>query len=81
MWVHPGNTPQERRNYLDPYLEGFDRLLASGVALGGYVDRPRSTGIISLLHLARLVRPFPAIPNSINPLPPGLRRRILEDLL
>ncbi len=54
MWVHPGNTPQERRNYLDPYLEGFDRLLASGVALGGYVDRPRSTGIISLLHLGSL---------------------------
>jgi hypothetical protein len=54
MWVQPGDTPQERRDNLAPYLEGFDRLQASGVALGGHVDRPRSTGVVSLLHLASL---------------------------
>jgi hypothetical protein len=52
MWVQPGDTPQERRDNLAPYLEAFDRLQASGVALGGHVDRPRSTGVINLLHLA-----------------------------
>jgi hypothetical protein len=52
MWMQPGDTPQERRENLTPYLEGLDRLKASGVALGGYVDRPRSNGLMSLLHLA-----------------------------
>jgi hypothetical protein len=54
MWVQPGDTPQERRGLQDRYLEGLDHLRASGVALGGYVDRSRSTGVISLLHLANL---------------------------
>lgn len=54
MWVQPGDTPQERRDNLAPYLEAFDRLQASGATLGGHVDRPRSTGVISLLHLASL---------------------------
>ena len=54
MWVQPGDTPQQRRDNLAPYLDELDRLRVSGVALGGYVDRPRSTGVISLLHLASL---------------------------
>ncbi len=54
MWVQPGDSPQERRDNLAPYLEGFDRLQATGVALGGHVDRPRSSGVVSLLHLASL---------------------------
>lgn len=54
MWVQPGDTPQERRDNLAPYLESFGRLQASGVAVGGYVDRPRSSGVVSLLHLASL---------------------------
>ncbi len=54
MWVQPGDTPQERRDNLIPYLEGFDRLRKAGAALGGYVDRPRSNGLMSLLHLASL---------------------------
>lgn len=54
MWVQPGDTPQERRGNLDPYLESLEQLQASGAALGGYVDRPYSSGVISLLHLASL---------------------------
>lgn len=54
LWVQPGDTPTERRNNLIPYLEGFDRLQDTGAAVGGYVDRPRSNGLMSLLHLASL---------------------------
>jgi hypothetical protein len=59
MWVQPGDTPQERRENLAPYLEGLSRLRAAGatatkMALGGYVDRPGSTGVTELLHLASL---------------------------
>ena len=54
LWVQPGDTPQERRNNLAPYLENLDRLQDIGVTLGGYVDRPRSSGVISLLYLASL---------------------------
>lgn len=64
MWVQPGDTPQERRDNLAPYLEGLARLrattvataasTANSVALGGYVDRPGSTGVMDLLHLASL---------------------------
>jgi hypothetical protein len=54
MWVQPGDTPQERRSNLEPYLESFERLRRAGVAVGGYVDRPRSNGLLSLLHLAHL---------------------------
>jgi hypothetical protein len=54
MWVQPGDTPEERRRNLTPYLEGFNRLRDVQVALGGYVDRPRSNGVLSLLHLASL---------------------------
>lgn len=54
MWVQPGDTPQERRSQLAPYLASFDRLKASGATLGGYIDRPRSTGVVDLLHLASL---------------------------
>jgi hypothetical protein len=54
MWVQPGDTPQERRALQDHYLDGLDRLQASGVALGGYVARSSSSGVVSLLHLASL---------------------------
>jgi hypothetical protein len=54
MWVQPGDTPKERRNNLIPYLEALDRLRDTGAALGGYVDRPRSNGLMTLLHLACL---------------------------
>jgi hypothetical protein len=54
MWMQPGDTPKERRDNLAPYLASFDRLQTSGVAVGGYVDRPRSAGVLSLLHLASL---------------------------
>ena len=54
MWVQPGDTPRERQENLAPYLESFDRLRALEAALGGYVDRPRSSGVMSLLHLASL---------------------------
>jgi hypothetical protein len=54
MWVQPGDTPQERRSNLEPYLEGLERIRTSGAALGGYVDRPGSTGVVRLLHLASL---------------------------
>ncbi len=54
LWVQPGDTPRERRDNLIPYLEGLGRLRAAGAALGGYVDRPRSSGLINLLHLASL---------------------------
>mgnify|MGYP001813021346 CR=1 FL=1 len=54
MWVQPGDTPQERQRNLEPYLENLARLKVSGAALAGYVDRPGSTGVISLLHLANL---------------------------
>jgi hypothetical protein len=54
MWVQPGDTPQERRNNLAPYLENLSRLQDSGAALAGYVDRPRSSGVVDLLHLASL---------------------------
>lgn len=54
MWFPPGATPQERQGNLVPYLESLDRLGAAGAAVGGYVDRPRSNGLMSLLHLAAL---------------------------
>ena len=54
MWVQPGDTPQQRRSNLEPYLASFERLRLSGATIGGYVDRPRSSGVISLLHLANL---------------------------
>jgi len=54
MWVQPGDTPQARRQNLEPYLENFERLRDAGAALGGYVDRPRSGGVLSLLHLLSL---------------------------
>jgi len=54
MWVQPGETPQERRSNLEPYLENLNRLRDSGAALCGYIDRPRSSGVVSLLHLASL---------------------------
>jgi hypothetical protein len=54
MWVQPGDTPQERRSNLEPYLENLSRLQDSGAALCGYIDRPRSSGVVSLLHLASL---------------------------
>jgi len=54
MWVQPGDTPQERRENLEPYLASFDRLQDARVVVGGYIDRPRSTGLLSLLHLMSL---------------------------
>lgn len=59
MWVQPGDTPQERRENLAPYLEGLTRIRDAGAAtskaaLGGFVDRPGSTGVTELLHLVSL---------------------------
>jgi hypothetical protein len=58
LWVQPGDTPQERRDNLKPYLEGLARIQAAGatarLSLGGFVDRPGSTGVTELLHLAHL---------------------------
>ena len=54
MWVQPGDTRQEHHDNLATYLEDFGRLQATGVALGGYVDRSHSSGVVSLLHLASL---------------------------
>jgi hypothetical protein len=59
MWVQPGDTPHERRENLAPYLEGLARIKAAGTpangaAVGGFVDRPGSTGVTELLHLANL---------------------------
>jgi hypothetical protein len=54
IWVQPGRTPRERRANLTPYLASLECLKKAQAALGGYVDRPRSNGVLSLLQLATL---------------------------
>lgn len=39
---------------LGEYLQHLDRLRACGVALAGFVDRPRTANVLALLHLASL---------------------------
>jgi hypothetical protein len=54
LWVQPGDMPQERQGSLENYLQNLTRIRATQVALGGYVDRPGSRGVMELLHLANL---------------------------
>lgn len=47
----PFHQQEERQN---EYIALLDHLRDAGAALAGYIDRPRSTFILSLLHLAGL---------------------------
>ena len=47
----PFNQQAERQ---DEHIELLDQLREAGAALAGYIDRPRSTFVLSLMHLAGL---------------------------
>lgn len=44
----------QQKYYLDLYLEQLNTLREAGGLLAGYIDRPRSTFVLALLHLASL---------------------------
>lgn len=56
LWMPPGDTPHQRQRMLKPYLDQLERVKQAGVAIGGYVDRPRSSGVLRLLHLLSVER-------------------------
>ncbi len=51
-----GLSQREQEQYHRAYLEALTKVQDAGAALAGYVDRPLSTGVVSLLHLAGLER-------------------------
>ncbi len=44
----------QQESHQNEYLEMLNQLRDSGALTGGYIDRPRSTFVLSLLHLASL---------------------------
>lgn len=49
-----GLSDGEQADYQRRYLNALTKLHDAGASVAGYVDRPLSTGVISLLHLAAL---------------------------
>jgi hypothetical protein len=47
----PFNQQEERQR---EYIELLEKLYRAGAVVGGYVDRPRSTFVLALMHLASL---------------------------
>ncbi len=57
LWLALQVRDQDRRQVdriLQRYLEHLDRLRKAGAAVAGYIDRPRSSDVLALLHLATL---------------------------
>jgi len=51
------DLPFDRQQiYLEQYIEQLNALRQAGALLAGYIDRPRSTFVLALLHLAALGR-------------------------
>lgn len=73
LWILENLLPQARVEKVRAYLGQFDRIRdRGGVALAGFVSRPRSDEVGRLLHLARLggdVRAARAEPNPLEHLP------------
>jgi len=44
----------QQQTYQDQYIAKLNTLSESNVLLGGYIDRPRSTFVLALMHLASL---------------------------
>ena len=44
----------QQQSYQDQYITKLNTLSQSNVLLGGYIDRPRSTFVLALMHLASL---------------------------
>jgi hypothetical protein len=51
-----GLSGSERAEYQRRYLDTLTKLHDAGAAIAGYIDKPLSTGVVSLLHLATLKR-------------------------
>ena len=85
LWV--ALQEQERRRkeverLLEAYLTAMGRVQATGVALGGIVDRPRGANLLSLAHLASL--PEQEVADSARQISPFRRlndRQALADRL
>lgn len=57
LWLALQVRDQDRRQVdriLQAYLAHLDRLRAAEAAVAGYIDRPRSSDVLALLHLAML---------------------------
>ncbi len=55
IWVQRADLPKDKQaQILESFLARLDRLRADQVAVAGFVSRPHSAEVVSLLHLAQL---------------------------
>jgi hypothetical protein len=85
LWIALQEQDRRRKDVeelLAAYLGAMGRVQAAGAALGGFVDRPRGTNLLSLAHLASL--PEQEVPDAYRQVNPFRRlndREVLASCL